>query len=204
VCRSLSVAKVVSISVSVPAVTIKICRSICCAELWMSSLSSDVLDVFGFRSTPIVAYIIGLVVPMGHEFAAVVNLSSRKIYQQANDCRSEVKHIVTGSVAFASKVNFVRTSAYQQAVNEKDKEFAEKTCDDVFAVNNVRQIVIHSSFEPHDGGVQFRRTVARDGRVRVDDQVWNGEKFSEHYSIMEKLERKLDKLIELSVCPKTY
>ena len=96
-----------------------------------------------------------------------------------------------------SKVNFVRTSAYQQAVNKKDKEFAEKTCDDVFAVNNVRQIVIHSSFEPHDGGVQFGRTVARDGRVRVDDQVWNGEKFSEHFSTMRKLETDLDKLIEL-------
>ena len=77
------------------------------------------------------------------------------------------------------------------------RKFAEKTCDDVFAVNNVLQIVIHSSFEPHDGGVQFRRTVARDGRVRVDDQVWNDSKFSEHYSIMEKLERELDKLIEL-------
>jgi hypothetical protein len=113
------------------------------------------------------------------------------------DLDEKAGHIVTGSVAFASKVNFVRTSAYQQAVNEKDKEFAEKTCDDVFAVNNVRQIVIHSSFEPHDGGVQFRRTVARDGRVRVDDQVWNGEKFSEHYSTMRKLETDLDRLIEL-------
>jgi hypothetical protein len=41
--------------------------------------------------------------------------------------------IVTGSVAFASKVNFVRTSAYQQAVNEEDKKLAEKACDDVFA-----------------------------------------------------------------------
>jgi hypothetical protein len=105
--------------------------------------------------------------------------------------------IVTGSVAFASKVNFVRTSAYQQTVNEKNKEFADKACNDVFTVNNVRQIVIHSSFEPHDGGVQFRRTVARDGRVRVDDQVWNGEKFSEHFSTMRKLETDLDKLIEL-------
>ena len=38
--------------------------------------------------------------------------------------------IVTGSVAFASKVNFVRTSAYEQAGNAKDKQFAEKTCDD--------------------------------------------------------------------------
>jgi hypothetical protein len=105
--------------------------------------------------------------------------------------------IVTGSVAFASKVNFVRTSAYQQAVNDKDKEFAEKTCDDVFAVNNIRQTVIHSSFEPHDGGVQFKRTVARDGRVRVDEPVWDDNEFSKHYSEMKKLEADLDKLIEL-------
>jgi hypothetical protein len=82
-------------------------------------------------------------------------------------------------------------------VSDKDKQFAEKTCDDVFAVNVVRQIVIHSSFEPHDGGVQFKRTVARDGRVRVDDQVWNGEKFSEHYSTMRNLETELDRLIEV-------
>ena len=56
--------------------------------------------------------------------------------------------VVTGSVAFASKVNLVRTCAYQQAGNEQDKQFAKQTCDDVFDVNDVRQIVIHSSFEP--------------------------------------------------------
>ncbi len=82
-------------------------------------------------------------------------------------------------------------------MNDKDKELAEKTCDDVFAVNNVRQTVIHSSFEPHDGGVQFKRTVARDGRVRVDDQVWDDKEFSKHYSEMRKLEADLSKLIEL-------
>src|SRR5262245_9469557 len=106
--------------------------------------------------------------------------------------------VVTGSVAFASKVNFVRTSAYQQAGNDDDKKFAEKTCNDVFEVNNVRQIVIHSSFEPADaGGVQFKRTVAKDGRIRVDDQVWNNEKFSKHYAKMTSLEADLDKLIAL-------
>src|SRR5262245_60951368 len=74
--------------------------------------------------------------------------------------------IVTGSVDFAKKVNFVRTSAYQQAGNNNDKQFAEQTCDDVFDINDVRQIVIHSSFEPAPGGgVQFKRTVARKGRV---------------------------------------
>jgi hypothetical protein len=81
-------------------------------------------------------------------------------------------------------------------VNEKDKEFAEKTCNDVFAINGVRQFVIHSSFEPHKNGVQFRRMVSKKGFVRVDEPVWNGEKFSEHYSTMKNLEGELDKLIE--------
>src|SRR5215475_9954852 len=106
--------------------------------------------------------------------------------------------VVTGSVAFASKVNLVRTSAYQQAGNEEGKQFAKQTCDDVFSINDVRQIVIHSSFEPtHDGCVQFKRTVAKDGRVRVDDQVWDDKEFNKHYANMSKLETELGRLIEL-------
>jgi hypothetical protein len=106
--------------------------------------------------------------------------------------------IVTGSVDFAKKVNFVRTSAYQQAGNEKDKQFADETCDEVFKINDVRQIVIHSSFEPaQDGSVQFKRTVAKDGTVRVYDQVWDDKVFSKHYSTMSELETKLDQLIGL-------
>ena len=106
--------------------------------------------------------------------------------------------IVTGSIAFVSKLNLVRTSAHQQAVNEKEKQFADDTCNGVFEINKVRQIVIHSSFEPaDDGGAQFRRTVARDGRVRVDDQVWNDKEFNKHYANMRKLETELGRLIEL-------
>jgi hypothetical protein len=106
--------------------------------------------------------------------------------------------IVTGSVDFAKKVNFVRTSAFEQTRNDNDKQFADNTCDKVFKINNVRQIVIHSSFEPaHEGSVQFKRTVARDGRVCVDDQVWNDKEFSKHCSTMSELETALDKLIEL-------
>jgi hypothetical protein len=33
-------------------------------------------------------------------------------------------------------------------VNAKDKQFADYTCNGVFKINNVRQIVIHSPFEP--------------------------------------------------------
>jgi hypothetical protein len=108
--------------------------------------------------------------------------------------------IVTGSVDFARKANFVRTAASkQQSLNDEDKDFAEKTCNDVFKINSpVRQIVIHSSFEPASGGgVQFKRTAARDGRVELLDQVWSDKDFSTHYEKMKELEAGLKRLIQL-------
>jgi hypothetical protein len=106
--------------------------------------------------------------------------------------------IVTGSIDFAKKLNFVRTAAYQQAGNDKDRQFADDTCKDVFKINDARQIVIHSSFEPtEDGSVQFKRTVAKDGRVELLNQVWTDKDFSKHYEKMAKLETDLDKLIQL-------
>jgi hypothetical protein len=96
------------------------------------------------------------------------------------------------------KLNFVRTSAYTQAGNAKDQQFGEYTCVGVFKINDARQIIAHSSLEPApSGGVQFRRTVSKDGRVRVDDSLWIDTKFSEHYSKMSALEARLDKLIQL-------
>jgi hypothetical protein len=85
-----------------------------------------------------------------------------------------------------------------QAGNDNDKQFVDKTCIDVFKINTDRQVVVHSSFEPAPaGGVQFRRTTAKDGRIRIDDQVWNDEKFSKRCSEMTRLEAELDKLIQL-------
>ncbi len=98
------------------------------------------------------------------------------------DLDERTAQIVTGSVDFAKKLNFVRTSAREQATTEEDKGFADYTCNNVFEINTTRQTVIHSSFEPtSDGSVQFRRTVAKDGRVRIDDPVW-GEKSSPNTS----------------------
>jgi hypothetical protein len=114
------------------------------------------------------------------------------------DLDEKAASIVTGSVDFAKKLNLVRTSAYLQAGNDKDKKLADDTCVDVFNINMDRQVVIHSSFEPAPaGGVQFRRTVAKNGRVRIDDQVWDDEKFSQRCSEMRRLEADLDKLIRL-------
>jgi hypothetical protein len=106
--------------------------------------------------------------------------------------------IVTGSVDFAKKLNLVRTSAYEQATTAEDKTFADDTCKSVFGINTTRQTVIHSSFEPTtDGSVQFRRTVAKEGRVRIHDQVWDNKEFAKHTTKMSTLEADLDKLIEI-------
>jgi hypothetical protein len=112
------------------------------------------------------------------------------------DLDDKAGSIVTGSVDFTKKLNLVRTAAYQQAQNAKDKEFSEETCDRVFSINNDRLLVIHSSFEPApDGGVHFRRTVARDGRVRIDDPVWSDKEFLQRYEKMAALETDLNTLI---------
>jgi|EndMetStandDraft_3_1072993.scaffolds.fasta_scaffold97396_5 hypothetical protein len=114
------------------------------------------------------------------------------------DLDDKAGSIVTGSVDFAKKLNFVRTAAYEQAHNGKDQKFGEDTCNGVFAINTDRQLVIHSSFEPApDGGVQFRKTVAKDGRVRIDDQVWTDKEFSQRYEKMAALETDLNSLILL-------
>jgi hypothetical protein len=115
------------------------------------------------------------------------------------DLDNKAGPIVTGSVDFARKVNFVRTAANEQrSLNDEDKDFAERTCKKVFEINNARQIVIHSSFEPADnGGVQFKRTVAKDGQVQSHDQAWNDEEFSKQCSKMKALEVDFDKLIQL-------
>jgi hypothetical protein len=105
--------------------------------------------------------------------------------------------VVTGSIDFFKKVNLVRTSANQQAGNDTDKEFAKETCNRVSTVNNARQIVAHSAFEPAPGGgVQFKRTVSKDGRVQILDPHWDEAKFGREYAAMHELESRLDGLIQ--------
>ena len=118
------------------------------------------------------------------------------------DLDERTAQIVTGSVDFAKKLNFLRTSAYDQATTAENKRFADDTCNSVFGINITRQTVIHSSFEhTSDGSVQFRRTVAKDGRVRIDDPVWDDKEFAKHTTKMSTLEADLDELINMITKP---
>jgi hypothetical protein len=106
--------------------------------------------------------------------------------------------IVTASVDFAKTLNLLWAVANQQATNDKGRRFVQRTFKAVLAVNTDRQLVIHSSFEPTpNGDVQFNRTVAKDGRVRVDDQVWGEKEFNDQYTEMKRLVADLDKLVDV-------
>jgi hypothetical protein len=105
--------------------------------------------------------------------------------------------IVTGSVDFAKKLNLLWAVAYEQATDDKGRKFVDKTCGAVFTVNDDRQVVIHSSFEPApNGGVRFKRPVAKRGRFHVNDPVWDDKKFDAQYKKMTRLADDLDQLVE--------
>jgi hypothetical protein len=106
--------------------------------------------------------------------------------------------IVTSSMDFFKKLNLLWAVAYEQAINDKARKFVDRTFKDVSAVNTNRQLVIHSSFEPAPSGdVQFKRTVAKDGRVRVDDQVWGEKEFNDQCAKMQRLADDLHKLVDV-------
>jgi hypothetical protein len=105
--------------------------------------------------------------------------------------------VVAGGIDFFRKLNLVRTCACEQASNPGDKQFSENVCIDVLTINNYRQIVAHSSFEPASGGgVQFKRTESKDGRVRTLDR-FGLIQISPKYAKMSALESQLDRLIQV-------
>jgi hypothetical protein len=106
--------------------------------------------------------------------------------------------VVVSLVTFANKVTLLEAAASDQAQKEEDKKFARSTRGKIFAINDDRNVVAHSSFEPApDGdGVQFKRTKTKDGRI-PDVALWKEEDFTKKYRAMKELEGELDRLIEI-------
>jgi hypothetical protein len=105
---------------------------------------------------------------------------------------------IVAMIEFARKVDFVQASAYAQVKSATDKQFAKDTCGRVHSSNRNRNMIPHSSFEPvPGGGVQFGRTLTKDGRFHPVDPPWTDADFTERYAEMSVLETELDKLIEL-------
>ena len=78
---------------------------------------------------------------------------------------SNYANIITGSVDFFKKFNFVRTATAQQISDKTECARVERTLNKVGCYNTQRQVVAHSRFEPEGDGVRFTRIVARDGTV---------------------------------------
>jgi hypothetical protein len=105
---------------------------------------------------------------------------------------------IVAKIDFARKVDLVRSSAYEQVKNAKEKEFAKDTCSGVHKANWYRRTIAHSSFEvAPGGGVQFIKIFNKDGIVRPVDPPWTETDFANRYAEMTALETELDKLIEL-------
>jgi hypothetical protein len=106
--------------------------------------------------------------------------------------------VFASAIDFAKKLNLLWTVAHEQARDDNGQAFVDNTCKAVFAVNMDRQNVIHASFEPAPtGGVQSKRTVAKEGRVKAQNPVWDDKKFKQQYTKMKQLADDLDKLIDV-------
>src|SRR5690242_18585732 len=96
---------------------------------------------------------------------------------------SKIAPAVIGSIDFAKKVNLVRTAVLLQTNEESPKKTVSGTFSRVFSINMDRLVVAHSSFEAtEEGGVQFKRVSAKDGRVETIAPLWSSNDFAQRYS----------------------
>ena len=70
--------------------------------------------------------------------------------------------------------------------------------------NNDRILMAHSVFEPAaNEGVQFWRTIAKDGKVSKPDPLWTKQRFDESYKRLHDIREKLTKL-RPRLTPRTF
>src|ERR1700730_17465819 len=100
--------------------------------------------------------------------------------------------IITANIDFARKLNIVQSALNEQSAAPEPaalRETIKTLFGNLFAVNDERQVVAHSTFEPHpQGGVKFKRTIAR-GRLNRVDPHWTEAKFQKEFDRMKALGR---------------
>lgn len=102
--------------------------------------------------------------------------------------------VVAHSLDFFKKVNILRIIALDTAPTEERKP-TEKLFSAIAAQNDNRILMAHCPFEPSDDqSVQFRRTVAKDGKVKVKDPLWSKKQFDEASADLNGIREKLNKL----------
>jgi hypothetical protein len=131
-----------------------------------------------------------------HKFALLEQEINERIVDML-ELKGLAADVIAHSVDFFKKLNLLHTVAVGQTP-PKEKQRVKKIFDDIAKQNNDNRVVVaHSRFEPAlKGSVQFRRTVARDGKVEVQDQknLWTVAKFTEEFKKLDELRTKLNEL----------
>ena len=108
----------------------------------------------------------------------------------------EYAPIITASIDFFKKVNWVKTAAWQHA-GKPDK--LPKELDQLFSSlaqqNDARVILAHYSFEPAKDGIGFVRTTAK-GKLNHINESWSAQKFTELFAELERIEKELASLMD--------
>jgi hypothetical protein len=112
------------------------------------------------------------------------------------DLSEKLTPVVT-AIDFAKKLKLVKLSADTQISDPAEKEKAHNICSEVYKVNDDRNIIAHSDFDPAAGdGVQFRKRPTKDGRVLDVGPLWSDTQFNASYGKMTALEADLNQLIK--------
>lgn len=128
-----------------------------------------------------------------HDFALVEREINERIVDILN-LKGDAADVVANSVDFFRKANILRTVAFETAPPE-EKDAIGKLFSAIAKENENRVLLAHSAFEPAvDGGVQFRRTIAKDGKVKVHDPLWTKQQFEQASVRLKDIQTKLTKL----------
>jgi hypothetical protein len=104
----------------------------------------------------------------------------------------DVAPVITANIDFAKKANLVRTAAAHQLKKSPHLPSVQGMFKRVYAMNDARTIVAHCAFEPASGGaVQFKRTQAKDGKIRTKDPKWTKEEFAKACHDLQALDMEL-------------
>jgi hypothetical protein len=137
-----------------------------------------------------------------HHFANLeyqVDLAISKLL----DLSPGASNLVTGSVDFLKRFNFMRTAVLWAAKGD-ERARVEKVLNQVTKHNNDRLVVAHSRFEPSGDGVKFTRVVARGGKVEIPDETWSKKDFDDKYSAMQELRDQLVEIVSKVKPPTNY
>ena len=120
-----------------------------------------------------------------HDFASLEKEIDERIVDILQ-LKDDAAQVVANSVDFFRKLNILRTIA-QATAPENEKKSVEKLFSAIAEHNNNRVLMAHSVFEPAaDESVQFRRTIAKDGKVKVQDPLWSKNDFEEASAQLKK------------------